>query len=198
MEISFAMNERKIKIYVLLSVILLLGGCAAAVVTGGAATASMAIDKRTTGTFIEDQAIEFKISEAFRNDDEINKQAHWNAISYNTKVLLTGEAPTEPLRRRMVELASSIAKVTGVHNEITVAAPSSMMSRSSDTVITGKVKTKLLADKNTEGLNIKVATEKGVVYLMGLVSREQANLATNVVRQTGGVQKVVKLFEYIN
>lgn len=183
-------------IYLLLSVIVLLGGCAAAVVTGGAATASMAIDNRTTGTIIEDQAIEIKISEAFRNDDEIRKQAHWNAISYNTKVLLTGEAPTETLRRRMAELVSDVPKVTGVHNEMTIAAPSSMMSRSSDTVITGKVKTKLLADKNTKGMSIKVATEKGVVYLMGLVSREQADLATDVARQTGGVQKVVKLFEY--
>ena len=173
-----------------------LGGCAAAVVTGGAAGASMALDKRTTGTIIEDESIELKISEAYRKDKEIRKQAHWNAISYNTKVLLTGEAPTESMKNRMAELASRIPKVTTVHNEITIAAPSSMMSRSSDTVITGKVKTKLLADKNTEGLNIKVATEKGVVYLMGLVSRQQGNLATDIVRKTGGVQKVVKLFEY--
>lgn len=192
------MNERNLIIYLLLTVIVLLGGCAAAVVTGGAATASMAVDNRTTGTIIEDQAIEFKVSEAFRNDEEIKKQAHWNVISYNTKVLLTGEAPTETLRRRMAELTSGVPKVTGVHNEITIAAPSSIMSRSSDTVITGKVKTKLLADKNTEGLNIKVATEKGVVYLMGLINREQADLATDIVRQTGGVQKVVKLFEYID
>lgn len=192
------MNNSTIRIYLLLVVIISLGGCAAAVVTGGAAGASMAIDKRTTGTIIEDQAIELKISEAFRDNEEIRKQAHWNAISYNTKVLLTGEAPSEILRNRMADLASRVPKVTGVHNEITIAAPSSMMSRSSDTVITGKVKTKLLADKNTEGLSIKVATEKGVVYLMGLVSREQANLATDIVRQTGGVQKVVKLFEYID
>ena len=176
--------------------ILSLCGCAALVVTGGAAGASMAIDKRTTGTIIEDEAIELKISEAFRKDKEIDNKAHWNAISYNTKVLLTGEAPNETLKRRMAELAMNVPKVTAVHNEITIAAPSSMMSRSSDTVITGKVKTKLLADKNTEGLSIKVATDKGVVYLMGLISRHQADLATDVVRQTGGVQKVVKLFEY--
>jgi len=195
-EIKLAMNKTTTRIYILLTVIISLGGCAAAVVTGGAAGASMVIDKRTTGTIIEDQSIELKISEAFRKDKEIDNKAHWNAISYNTKVLLTGEAPIETIRNRMAELAMRIPKVTGVHNEITIAAPSSMMSRSSDTVITGKVKTKLLANKKTEGLSIKVATEKGVVYLMGLISREQGNLATDVVRQTGGVQKVVKLFEY--
>ena len=190
------MNTVRLRIYILLTMILSLCGCAALVVTGGAAGASMAIDKRTTGTIIEDEAIELKISEAFRKDKEIDNKAHWNAISYNTKVLLTGEAPNETLKRRMAELAMNVPKVTAVHNEITIAAPSSMMSRSSDTVITGKVKTKLLADKNTEGLSIKVATDKGVVYLMGLISRHQADLATDVVRQTGGVQKVVKLFEY--
>ena len=184
------------RLYILLTIIVLLNGCAAAVVTGGAAGASMAIDKRTTGTIIEDQAIELKVSQAFRDDEEIKTKAHWNVISYNTKVLLTGEAPDENLRGRMTVLASAVPKVTQVYNEISIAAPSSMMSRSSDTVITGKVKTKLLADNNTEGLSIKVATEKGVVYLMGLVSREQADLATDIVRQTGGVQKVVKLFEY--
>ena len=190
------MNKVRLRICILLAIILTLCGCAALVVTGGAAGASMVIDKRTAGTIIEDESIELKISETFRKDKEIDNKAHWNAISYNTKVLLTGEAPTETIRNRMTELAMRVPKVTTVHNEITIAAPSSMMSRSSDTVITGKVKTKLLADKNTEGLNIKVATEKGVVYLMGLVSRHQADLATNVVRQTGGVQKVVKLFEY--
>ena len=190
------MNKARLRIFILLLIILSLCGCAALVVTGGAAGASMAIDKRTTGTIIEDEAIELKITEAFSKDKDIDNKAHWNAISYNTKVLLTGEAPTETIRNRMAELAMRVPKVTAVHNEITIAAPSSIMSRSSDTVITGKVKTKLLADKNTEGLSIKVATDKGVVYLMGLVSRHQADLATNVVRQTGGVQKVVKLFEY--
>ena len=196
MEIRAAMNKTTIRVYLLLTIIAALGGCAAAVVTGGAAGASMAIDNRTTGTIIEDQAIELKITEALMKDKEINNKAHWNTTSYNTKVLLTGEAPTAAIRSRMVELARNVPKVTAVHDELSIAAPSSMMSRSSDTVITGKVKTKLLADKKTNGLSIKVVTDKGVVYLMGLVSRNQADLATDLVRQTGGVQKVVKLFEY--
>lgn len=192
------MYKQPIRIYALLSIILLFQACAALVITGGAAGAGAIIDTRTTGTMIEDQSIELKTSQAFRSHEDIKTQAHWNVTSYNTNVLMTGEVPTEALREKMVNIASDIEKVTHVYNEITIAAPSSMMSRTSDSIITGKVKTKLLAEKNTEGLNIKVVTDKGVVYLMGLISRSQSDIATEIVRQTGGVQKVVKLFEYID
>lgn len=192
------MNNQNFRIYLTLLVCFLLQACAVAVGTGMAVGASTAIDQRTTGTVIEDQAIELKTSQAFRADPEIRDQAHWNATSYNTKVLLSGEAVNDNLRRRMEEIVRNIPKVTEVFNELTVAAPSSMMSRSSDTVITTKVKSLLLADKETKGLSVKVVTEKGVVYLMGLVSTQQADQATEITRQTGGVQKVVKLFEYID
>ena len=111
-------------------------------------------------------------------------------------MLLTGETPTEELRQRAEKIVRGVEKVSTVHNEINIAAPSSMITRSSDTVITSKVKTKLLADEKIHGVNIKVVTENGVVYLMGLVSRAEAELATEVARQTGGVQKVVKIFQY--
>ena len=192
------MNKHTYRISFLLSIILLLQSCAAVVGTGVAVGASAAIDRRTTGTVIEDQAIEMKTAQAFRSDPDIRDQAHWNVTSYNTRVLLTGEVVNENLRHRMVEITKNIPKVTDVINEITVAAPSSMMSRSSDTVITTKVKSLLLTDKETKGLLVKVVTEKGVVYLMGLVSRQQAERATEITRQTGGVQKVVKLFEYMD
>lgn len=174
----------------------LLHGCAAVAVGGVAAGAAAASDNRTTGTMIEDQNIEMKASQAFFADKELNDQAHINTTSYNTVVLLTGEAPTEELRRRAVELVRNIPRVTHVHNEVTIAAPSSFMSRSSDTVITSKVKAQLLADKEVSGLNTKVVTEKGVVYLMGISSRSQGDRATEIARTTGGVQKVVKLFQY--
>jgi len=90
----------------------------------------------------------------------------------------------------------SVPKVSHVYDEIAIAAPSSLMSRSSDTVITSKVKTRMLASDKVEGLNIKVVTENGVVYLMGLVKHQQGDAATEIARTTGGVQKVVKLFEY--
>lgn len=174
----------------------ILQGCVAVAAGGAAAGASAAVDRRTTGTLVEDQAIELKALKAIAGDKELNSQSHLNVTSYNMVVLLTGESPTEELRRRAGEIVSGVEKVQTVHNEITIAAPSSMMSRSSDTVITSKVKTKLLADEKIEGVNVKVVTENGVVYLMGLATRAEADLAAEIARQTGGVQKVVKVFQY--
>ena len=180
----------------LISMLVLLQGCVAVAAGGAVAGASAAVDRRTTGTLVEDEAIELKAGHALHADTDLNAQAHWNVTSYNTIVLLTGETPTEELHQRAERIVREIDKVTTVHNELIIAAPSSMITRSSDTVITSKVKTKLLADENIEGVNIKVVTENGVVYLMGLVSRAEAELATEVARQTGGVQKVVKIFQY--
>lgn len=190
------MTKQDSRVYGLFLAVLILQGCAAVAVTGVAAGTSVAADQRTTGTVIEDQSIELKAGRAFSADKELDEKAHINTTSYNTVVLLTGEAPTEELRQRAVDLARNIPRVSHVHNEITIAAPSSLMSRSSDTVITSKVKTRLLADKEVSGLNTKVVTERGVVYLMGLSSRSQADRATELARTTGGVQKVVKLFQY--
>ena len=184
--------------YAVLFVLLFLQGCAAVAVTGIATSASVAIDKRTTGTIIEDQSIELKAAKALYNDKELNEKTHFNFTSYNTYVLVTGEAPNETLRERAVEMVRNIDKVTHVYNEITIAAPSSLILRISDSLITSKVKAKLLADKEVKGLEVKVVTEKGVVYLMGLSTRNQADRATEVARQTGGVQKVVKLFQFID
>jgi len=173
-----------------------LGGCATAVVAGGATGAAMAYDRRTAGTIIEDQAIETKAWQAFWSDKEINDNAHINVTSYNTIVLVTGEAPNEELKGRIIDIVRKIEKVSHVYDEITVAAPSSYVSRSSDSVLTSKVKTKLLAMDNFDGTRVKVVTEKGIVYLMGLLSHEESDRATDVARKVGGVQKVVKLMQY--
>lgn len=190
------MYKQNFSIIILLLVAVLLHGCAAAVVTGGAAGVSVVTDKRTTGTVIEDQAIELKALRAFSENKEISEKAHLNVTSYNTVVLVTGETPNENLRQQAIDLVAKIQKISQVHNEITIAAPSSLVSRSSDSLITSKVKARLLAEKDVKSLSIKVVTDKGVVYLMGLVSRREAELATEIARQTSGVQKVVMLFEY--
>lgn len=180
---------------------LLLSGCAAAVVgVAGAAgaTATVAHDRRTTGTFIEDQSIELKAVKSFFSDKEINDSSHINVTSYNTVVLITGETPSEDIRDRIVNIVRNIPKVTHVYDELTIAAPSSWTSRGSDTLITSKVKTRLLTLNNFDGTRIKVVTEKGVVYLMGLVTRAESDIATGEAQQSGGVQKIVKLFQYID
>ncbi len=187
-----------IKVFIVLCIISILHGCAAAVVTTGATGAAVAYDRRTTGTFIEDQSIELKANQALYEDAEIRDNAHINVTSYNLVVLITGEAPTEEIIQKVTNIVKNIPKVTHVYNEITLAAPSALSSRTSDSLVTAKVKTNLLTNKDTDGLRVKVVTEKGVVFLMGLLTREESDLVTEVARKTGGVQKVVKLFQYVN
>ncbi|MEW6353961.1 MAG: BON domain-containing protein [Pseudomonadota bacterium] len=175
----------------------MLQGCVA-VVAGGAATgAAVAHDRRSAGTVLDDQTIEVKAIAAILSDKELSNSAHINVTSYNYAVLLTGEAPSEELRKRAEELVRKIEKVKNVHNEITIAAPSSMVSRSSDTVLTGKVKANMVGLEGLDPTRVKVVTENGVVYLMGLVTRAEADIAANAASKTTGVQRVVKIFEYI-
>ena len=187
---------KNLNLIALTCILVILHGCAAVVVGGAAAGANVAHDRRTTGTFIEDEAIELKSLKAIFEDKEVYKQTHLNVTSFNTIVLVSGEAPTEELRQRVIQIVRNIDKVSHVHNEISIAGPSSLMSRSGDTLITTKVKTKLIVEKNLDGTHVKVVTENGVVYLMGLLNREDADKATEIARQMGGVQKVVKLFQY--
>jgi osmotically-inducible protein OsmY len=188
------MNTKNL--FSLLGILLLLNGCAAAVIGGAATGANVAHDRRTTGTFIEDEAIELKSLKALSEDKTFSRQVHLNVTSFNTIVLVSGEATSEELRQRAIDIVRNIPKVTHVHDEISIAGPSSLLSRSADTLITTKVKTKLIAEKNLDGTHVKVVTENGVVYLMGLLNREDADRATEIARKTGGVQKVVKLFQY--
>ena len=191
-------QHKEIRWIILLLILPYLLGCAITAAGGGTAAGAATLDRRTAGTIIEDQAIELKAFRAIQADKELAKQTNISITSYNTAVLVTGESPLDEMREKIIATVTGIEKVTHVYNEITIAAPSSMVSRSSDTYITTKVKAKLFADKILSGLVIKVVTEKGIVYLMGLITREEAEIATKIARETGGVQKVVKLFQYIN
>jgi len=175
-------------------------GCAPLVVGGAAATGgAAAYSRRSAGTFFNDESIELKTRLAVLEDRDLDSQIHINIISYNGIVLMVGQAPTEALRARAEEVVNNADRIRLIHNEMTIAAPSSFMTRSSDTIITGKVKTEILGIANGDnnfGARTKVVTENGVVYLMGLLSRSEADAVTNATRQVGGVQKVVKLFEY--
>lgn len=179
----------------------LLSACAPVVIGGAATGASAAHDRRTVGTFIDDEGIELKARGNIINDKELNSQIHINITSINGIVLLSGEAPTEEMRQRAEALVRGIPKVRLIHNELTLAAPSSMMTRSSDTLITAKVKTKLFGIKghpDFDATRVKVVTENGAVYLMGILHQTEADAVTDAARQVSGVQRVVKLFEYLN
>ena len=179
----------------------LLYGCAAAVVGGAATSATAVHDRRTVGTFIDDEGIELKARLAIFDDKELNSQIHINIISINGVVLLVGQAPTEAMRQRAAELTQAIPKVRLVHNEMTIAAPNAYLTRSSDSLITAKVKAQLFSIKGLEDFDptrVKVVTENGIVYLMGILTRKEASAVTDEARQVGGVQKIVKLFEYLD
>ena len=172
-------------------------GCAPLVAGGAVATSVIvARDPRTTGTIIDDKGIQMKAGNELYEDEMLGDQVHINVASYNGVVLLTGETPTAEMRARAEQIVSEVDKVRRVHNEITVAAPSSGLTRSSDTLITTKVKTRTVAEKEFDSGRIKVVTENGTVYLMGLVTRQQAAVATEISRSVSGVQRVVRLFEY--
>jgi osmotically-inducible protein OsmY len=179
----------------------LLSACAPVLVGGAATGGAMAVDRRTPGAFIDDERIEWTIRNAIRQDQQLASQSNISVVSYDGVVLLAGEAPTEPLRARAAEHARNVEKVRRVHNELVIAAPSSMMTRSSDTSITARVKTRILGIRGLEGFDgtkVKVVTENGTVFLMGKLYHREADVVTDTARQVGGVQRIVRLFEYLD
>jgi osmotically-inducible protein OsmY len=175
-----------------------LQGCAPLVVVGGAAAVSAAHDRRTLGAQIDDQAIELKALSAISADKELVEKTHINVASINGVVLLSGQASTSELRDRVLNAARAVPGVRRIVNEISVAAPATLGSRSNDTWLTTKVKTSMLTKANLDASRVKVVTESAVVYLLGLVTRAEGDLATDAARSVNGVQRVVKLFEYID
>jgi osmotically-inducible protein OsmY len=175
----------------------LVQGCGALVVGGAAATGVViSQDRRTMGTLTEDEGIEIKV--AGRVGERFKDGVHINVTSYNRMVLLTGEVPDAEARTEVERIAWAVENVRGVHNEVAVAGVSSFTVRSNDSLITTKVKTRFLDSQKLNPLHVKVVTENSVVYLMGLVNKEEANDATEIARTTSGVQKVVRVFEYLN
>jgi osmotically-inducible protein OsmY len=176
----------------------LLAGCVPLVVGGAVAgTALVATDRRSVGAQADDEAIELKIANNIGTG--YGDRVHVNVTSYNGVVLLTGEVPTQDLVGTMSEIARTTAKVRRVHSEIVVGPVSDVGARSNDTYITSKVKSRFVeASKTFSPTHIKVVTERGVVYLMGLVRREEGDAAGQIAASTSGVVRVVKLFEYIN
>lgn len=173
-----------------------LSGCFPVVAAGVGTGVLMAEDRRTSGIYIEDEGIELKAGN--RISEQLGQQVHINVTSFNRVVLLSGEAPTEELRQKAEAAAAGVPNVTRIHNEITIAAPSSLASRSNDAYLTSKVKARFIDAKKFGVNHVKVVTENGSVFLMGMVKHSEADAATEVARTTSGVQRVVRLFEYID
>ena len=176
---------------------LIVQGCASLAWTGTTTAVSVAQDRRTTGTYIDDELIELKIGAAIRQDDELHTQSHVSATSVNGLVLLTGEAPGESLRDRVTEIARKIPRVRGVQNEVSLEAPSTLTVRANDSLLTGRVKIALLEEPSINVLHVKVVTQRGVVYLMGLLTQQEADRAADTARRITGVRRVVLVAEYL-
>ena len=174
----------------------LLSGCAPLVVGGAVVGGMVAVDRRTSGTQLEDENIELKVASAVNK--ELGERVHLNVTSYNRRVLLTGEVRTEADRSRATLLAQSQENVREVINDLALGAPSSISQRTKDSVTTGQIKASFVDAKDLQSNAVKVVTERGVVYLMGRVTAREAQRATDIARGTSGVAKVVRVFEEIS
>lgn len=175
-----------------------LAGCVPAIIAGTVGTAAVATDRRTVGSMIDDENIELKASTLIGTDSELKGLVHINVISMNGIVLLTGEAETIEARDRVLTHTRGINGVRRITNEIQIATPSSVGGRGKDSLITSAVKSRLAVTKGLDAGNVKVVTESSAVYLLGLVKRAEGDLATELAASIDGVERVVKVFEYLD
>lgn len=154
---------------------------------------------RTFGSKIDDSLIETKVAvNVAKASPDLDKNSHIVVTSFNGIVLLAGQTPRADLKSLAEQTAGQVQRVKKVHNELQVLPPSSLLARNNDAWLTTKIKAQMLTDSNIPGSRIKVVTENGIVYLLGLLTQQEANQATNLVQGVSGVQKIVKLFEYID
>lgn len=186
----------RLAILLLLALSPLLQGCAPLIVGAAATGVMVAQDRRTVGTITEDEGIELRANSRIR--ERFKDGMHVNVTCFNRIALLTGEVPNAEARADVERIARSVENVRGVHNETTVAGVSSFAVRSNDALITTKVKTRFLDAQKFNALHVKVVTENSVVYLMGMARQREADDATEIARTTSGVQKVVRVFEYLD
>ncbi len=171
-----------------------LQGCFPLVVTGMGTAALMATDRRTAGIYIEDESIELKAMA--RTRDGSFPASHVNATSFNRRVLLTGEVANEEMKKQVEDAIRAIPNVKEITNELQVAGASSFASRGNDALVTSNVKARTVNNGKFSPNHVKVVTEAGVVYLMGIVTPAEGDAAAEIARSTSGVSRVVKVFEY--
>ena len=178
-----------------LSLAPLLQGCFPVVAAGVGSAAMVAVDRRQPDVMLGDERIELTASQ--RISVAVKDQAHVNVTAFNQTLLITGEAISAKIKADIEKIVAEIPQVKSVVNELQVAGPSSFSARSNDTYLTGRVKAAFITGNKFSANDVKVVTEDGVVYLLGLVTRKEADDATEVARAIGGVKKVVRVFEYI-
>lgn len=189
------------KFLLVLSLAFSLQGCIFVVgAAAGAAAIAMVYDHRPIEDTIHDTKTANKIVDQIRKNRVLRDECHIDVTVFNKVVLLTGETPNPEWRQQAEEIVRSVDPSAKIYNQITIQGPTSSLTRTSDSWISTKIKSQMLAmeDLKTNSSSIKVVTENGVVYLMGIVTRQQADIAVDIARQVSGVQKVIKIFQYKN
>ncbi|OOF59046.1 division/outer membrane stress-associated lipid-binding lipoprotein [Rodentibacter myodis] len=187
------------KLAFVLGTTVLLQGCAAALIGGVAAgTTKVATDPRTMGTQVDDETLEIKVENAIDKDEQIESEARVNAISYSGRVLLIGQVPSESAKETATDLAKGVEGVSDVYNELRIGAKIGIGQITKDSWITTQVKSKMLVDDRVKSTDVKVLTENGEVFLLGNLTQAQADAAADIASKVSGVQKVVKVFKYLN
>ena len=177
--------------------LVLLQGCAGVFIAGAATTASVANDRRTVGSVLDDQSIELKAANAIASRKDMDKASRISATSVNGKVLLVGQTPYSQYSRDAEKLVAKISGVRQVYNELRIRKPIGFGDQSNDSWITSKIKSTMLTTEGIDSTHFKVVTENGEVFLMGLVTRSEADKAVDLARHVAGVKKVIKVFEYV-
>ncbi len=173
-----------------------LTACVPVVAGGAAAGGLVAADRRTTGAYLEDQEIELKAEKAI--SDNLKENIHANVTSYNRRVLITGEVSNEANKAKAESVVRPIQNVNRINNQLVIGANSTISSRTNDTYITSKVKTKFISENKFAANLVKVVTENGTVFLMGMVTHKEGDDAAEIASKVSDVKKVVKDFEYID
>ncbi|OIR04578.1 osmotically-inducible protein Y precursor [mine drainage metagenome] len=169
--------------------------CVPVVVGGAAAGGAIAADRRTSGVYIEDENIELKASKNIA--DALGETAHVNITSFKGNVLLTGEVPNIEAKSKAENIAKATASVRNITDELAISPKTAISSRANDTYLTSKIKAQFVTENRFQANYVKVVTENSVVYLMGYVTQAEADAAVDIARNTSGVTKVVKVFEYM-
>lgn len=190
----------RLRILTVLGAFLLLQGCTSILVqTTGDEGIREDLTERTAGAVVEDQSIETKIVVNMKSQEPAFRDTNFHVLSHNGVVLLVGQVPSANLKNRATEIASAASiKIKRIHNELEVVDKTNLLRRGNDTWIAARIKTMMIADSDVPAGQVRVITENGSVYLMGLVSQLQGDKAANLARNVSGVSKVVKVFEYIN
>jgi osmotically-inducible protein OsmY len=181
---------------VIVSATLLMQSCAGLIIGAGVGAASVAHDRRTIGTQVDDTTTAGRLSTAISKDTNVNDQTNVTVQVFNGIALLVGQAPTQELIRQIEAEASTVKNVKKLHNQIRLGAPIPPSVVANDAWIASKVKTKLIADKRIDGLHIEIEVENAEVFLMGLVNEQESNIAVDITRNIKGVKQVIKAFEY--